>query len=278
MLVPVWLLATTVFWLAVRPFWQIPLWAFAGGYLVLGVLLFTRPVQRLVLTRLLGARRPTRREGVRLEAAWRDVAQANHVAPGRFLLAVLDEDDLNAFASGGHLLVVTSFAVEVLPHDELCGVLAHELAHHLGSHTVALTIGQWLSLPIVVLARFGFFLQNVATAATRAFAGESTVVSAIGRGIRALLTAVSWVFLAGLILATAASNVVGRGAEHQADLRVVEMGFGRELAAALRRMLDVGHGGRPSGWLERMHTTHPPARTRVARIEAQLRAAPRARR
>lgn len=275
-LVPVWLLATVVFWLPLRVVWGLPLWLFAIGYLAAGVLLFTRPIQRLVLTRLLGARRPTPEEAARLEPAWREVAQANHLPPGRFLLAVLDEDELNAFASGGHLVVVTSFATEALSHDELCGVLAHELSHHLGSHTVALTVGQWLSLPIVVLAQVGFFLQNVARAATDAFGRDSASLTALGRMVGAVLTAASWVFLAGLVVARSVGNVVGRGAEYQADGRAVEMGFGRELARALRRTLSHGQSDRPTGWRERLRATHPPARTRVARIEARLRATDRA--
>ena len=51
-------------------------------------------------------------------------------------------------------------------------MLAHELSHHLGMHTVALTIRHWLSLPVVLLARIGFWLENVARAATDAFAAS----------------------------------------------------------------------------------------------------------
>jgi Zn-dependent protease with chaperone function len=274
-LLPVWLLATAVFWLPLQLVWDVPLWRFALAYLAAGVLLFTRPVQRLVLTRLLGARRPTAEEVARLEPAWREVAQANHLPSGRFLVAVLDEDELNAFACGGHLVVVTSFAVEQLSHDELCGVLAHELSHHLGSHTVALTVGQWLSLPVVVLAQVGFFLQNVATAATDAFGRDSASLTALGRVVGAVLRAASWVFLAGLVVARSVGNVVGRGAEYQADGRAVDMGFGRELARALRRTLALGQHDRATTWRERLRATHPPARTRVARIEARLRSAHR---
>lgn len=274
-LLPVWVLATAVFWLPLRLVWDVPLWSIAIAYLAAGALLFTRPAQRLVLTRLLGARRPTAHEAARLEAAWRQVAQANHLPPGRFLLAVLDDDELNAFACGGHLLVVTSFAVEILPHDELCGVLAHELSHHLGSHTVALTVGHWLSLPIVALAQIGFFLQSVARAATDAFGRDSTSLTTLGRLVAGALTAISWVFLAALVVSRSVGNLVGRGAEYQADVRAVEMGFGRELARALRRTVSLGRHDRPTTWRERVRATHPPARTRVARIEARLRASHR---
>jgi len=181
---------------------------------------------------------------------------------------VLPADDINAFACGGHLVVVTSYALDTLPRDELAGVLAHELSHHLGLHTVALTISQWLSLPVLALARIGVFLQNVATAATDTFARESASLTAVGRLVAGVLRAVSWVFLAGLLATNAIANVVGRNAEFQADRRVVDMGFGRPLANALRRVMTTSTP--PTRW-ERLWYSHPPARLRVVRIEALLR-------
>jgi len=82
--------------------------------------------------------------------------------------------------------------VRVLRHDELTGVLAHELSHHLGLHTVALTVQHWLTVPAMLLARIGFFLQNVAqAAAASAHAGtdrhdRSWRAGAIGRQIGSL--------------------------------------------------------------------------------------------
>ena len=169
-LVPLWLLALAVVWLPLRVVWRISFMELAIGYLMASLLLFLRPVQLLVLAPLLGARRATRRERAILDISWRSVLQANRLPAHRFVIVVLPNDELNAFACGGHLVVVTSYAVDALPRDELSGVLAHELSHHLGSHTIALTIGHWLSLPVLALARIGFFLQNVATAATRSFA------------------------------------------------------------------------------------------------------------
>ena len=123
------------------------------------------------------------------------------------LNAVLPSDDVNAFACGGQLVVVTSYALEALPRDELSGVLAHELSHHLGLHTVALTVAQWMSVPVLLLARIGFFLQNVAAAATTSFVQHSSSMTALGRLVAGLLTAVSWVFLSGLIVSNMLANV-----------------------------------------------------------------------
>ena len=267
-LLPVALVALFLVWVPVHLVWSVSYTVFALGYLAGAVLLFLRPVQELLLAPLLGARRPRRDERERLDTAWRSVLQAAGLPERRYVLAVLPADELNAFACGGHLVVVTTLAVESLPRDELAGVLAHELSHHLGFHTVALTVAQWLSVPVLLFARVGFFLQNVATAATASFASHSAALTALGRVVAFVLTAVSWVFLSGLIVANAAGNVAGRSAEFQADQRAVLLGFGPQLSSALRRVIALGGGERPRGWRERVSATHPPARTRVARIDA----------
>jgi Zn-dependent protease with chaperone function len=269
--VPVWLLAVGVIWLPLHLVWHVAFLWFALGYLCAAVVLFLRPVQVYLLAPLLGAHPPAPGERAVLGPAWRPVLQQNELPPNRYVLAVLPSDELNAFACGGHLVVVTSYALEALPRDELSGVLAHELSHHLGLHTIALTLAQWLSIPVLLLARVGFFLQNVASAATTSFAQHSSSLTAIGRLVAALLTAVSWVLLAGLLLSNMLANAVGRRAEFQADQRVVAMGFGTPLALALRRVARQLGPDRPRSWRDRLAMSHPPARTRVARIEALMR-------
>jgi Zn-dependent protease with chaperone function len=273
-LIPAWLVAVAAFWWVVQFFVAVSFVVFALAWLLTGALLFLRPVQRLVLIRLLGARTPTRDENDALQNAWRPVAQANHIPLGKFVLSVTDSEDLNAFASGGHLVVVSSWAIKNLSRNELSGVLAHELSHHMGMHTVALTVGQWLSIPIIVLARIGFFFQNIAHAATDTFARQSAGASLVGRTVAGTLTIVSWVFLSMISLSQIVSNVAGKGAEFKADETAVTMGFGRELRDALRLVIASGNGERATHWRDRIVTAHPPARTRVARIEAQLRKNP----
>jgi Zn-dependent protease with chaperone function len=268
---PFCLLALFVVWLLLRLVWDIPFWWLAVGYPLAAVLLFIRAVQDVVLTPLFGARRPTEEELELIEPLWRDIAYANRLPPERYILRVLASEELNAYACGGHLVVVTSFAVTDLPRRELAGVLAHELSHHLGMHTVGLTLGHWLSLPVVLLARVGFLLQNVATAATRAFAAQSAGWTIVGQLVAGVLNVLSLPFVAALYAADALGNVVGHRSEFQADRRVVRMGYGPNLAQALRRVISLGGGQRPIGWRARLAASHPPARTRVARIDAMLR-------
>jgi len=65
------------------------------------------------------------------------------------------------------------------------------------------------------------------------------------------------------------------GVEFTADQRAVEMGYGRHLAMALRRVQAMDRQGAGTDGLPRAIGSHPSAVLRTARIEAQLRA-PRA--
>lgn len=270
-MLPFSMLAIFVVWLPVGWATSLSFWWFAIAFLVAGLGLFVRPIQVLVLTPILGARRSTLEEEAIIEPLWRQIAQRNDLPAGRFVVRVLPSDELNAFACGGHLVVVTTFAVEELSQGQLRGVLAHELSHHLGLHTVAITIGHWLSAPVVLLARIGFFLENVAHAAAVSFGRDSPLIHALGNVVAMAFSGLSWIFTAALRGSEALANLVGHSSEFEADRRAVRMGFGRELASALRQLLAGGSGRRPIGWRARLGASHPPARTRVARIEALMR-------
>lgn len=270
-LVPFWLLAMIVVWLPLRAAFDVPFWMVPSAWLALGLLLAVPRVQVAVLGVFFGTRRPVPEEVAVIAPIWRDLAAAANLTRYRYAIRIIDSDELNAFACGGHLVVVTSFAFEKLTQRQLAGVLAHELSHHLGLHTAALTIGHWLSLPVVLLARVGFYLQNVARAATASFASHSAALTALGRVVAGVLTAISWVFLAALYASDALANLFGHRSEYEADRRAVRMGYGRALADALRVVIDHGGGQRAVGWRARLATSHPPARTRVARIEAMMR-------
>ena len=268
---PFTLLSLAVLWLPLSVVTEIPYWWVVVAFCALGVTLFVRPFQAAVLTPVLGARLPDRHEASRIASAWGEVAQANSLPIERYILRVLPSDELNAFACGGHLLVVTSYAATELTEAQLRGVLAHELSHHLGMHTVAITIGHWLSAPVVLLARIGFYFENVAQAAAQTFGRRSPLVEALGVLAAAVFQGAGWVFTAALRAGDALGNYVGHGSEFEADRRTVNMGFGPELASALRAVLATGSGARPIGWRGRLAASHPAARTRVARIEALAR-------
>jgi len=196
-LFPVWLGAVALLWIPVSWLFEVPFTHFALGEFFFGIVLFSRPVQRLFFVRLLGARQPTDIERAHLEPAWAVVEQQVGIRPGRFVLSVADVDDINAFACGGHMLVVSSFAIEHLTEDELTGVLAHELSHHLGGHTVALTVAQWMSMPILGLARLGIRLRDIGMSIAKRLEDEYATFKLIGWIINIVLTSLSRLLLIG---------------------------------------------------------------------------------
>ena len=251
-------------------FWVPFVWVLIG-FAATGPLLFVRRFQVMVLTPILGARTPTPFEHAAIESLWSEIVAAGNLRDDHYVIRILPSDELNAFACGGHLVVVTSFAVDELTTPELQGVLAHELSHHLGLHTVAITIGHWLSWPVVLLARIGVFLENVAIAARESYGRDSPVIDSVTNVAAVVIRALSWIFTAAIRGGNALGNLVGHSSEFDADRRAVRMGFGRELASALRRVLAAHGTPRPVGWRARLATSHPSARIRVARIEALLR-------
>lgn len=270
-MVPFTLLALAVIW---APLWLVtraPYWWIVAAFAAIGPVLFVRPVQIRLLGSLLRARRPTPDEAAKIEPLWNGIVEANELPRGQYVVRVIDSDELNAFACGGHVVVVTTFAIEELTTAELRGVLAHELSHHLGLHTLAITVGHWMSAPVVLLARVGFFMENVATAAARSFGERSPVIDAAGNVAAVVIRGCSWIFTFALRAGDTLANIVGHESEYEADQRAVNMGYGPELARALRRVLAHGQAPRPVGWRARLAASHPPARTRVARIEALLR-------
>jgi Zn-dependent protease with chaperone function len=269
-LFPVWLAAVALLWIPFNWLFGVPFTHFAIGEFLFGIVLFSRPVQRLLFVRLLGARQPTEIERTNLESAWKVVEQQAGIRPGRFVLSVADVDDINAFACGGHMLVVSAFSIEHLTEDELTGVLAHELSHHLGGHTVALTIAQWMSMPILGLAQLGIRVRDIGLRISKRLEGEYPTFKLVGWIINIVLTSLSRVLLIGFLLAQSLGEIVGRRAEFQADRRAHAMGFGRELRYALTRVIHRTPASEPTRFLSRVLLSHPPAIDRVARLDAML--------
>ena len=270
-LLPAWLVTASVVWLPFGWWGKVNYWLFVGSLFSLFILLFSRPVQRFVLMRLLGARNPTSREQAILAESWQPIVQRNKLQRRQFVLAVVDTESLNAFACGGHLVVVSSQAIEQLDSKQLSGVLAHELSHHLGLHTVALTITQWMILPITVLSRVGMRLRAVAENATIAFAQRIPLLHALGLFVAAFLHVASWLLMLNVSLATLLGNAASRATEFHADRRAAQLGFGNHLLAAMRNW-DAGAQRTDRGNVcQRIFESHPPMRLRINKLALYLR-------
>jgi Zn-dependent protease with chaperone function len=270
-MLPAWLVTTSLIWLPFGWFGDVDYRLFVGAFFSLFIVLFSRPVQRFVLLRLLGAREPTRHERESLDAAWRPIMRRNMLEQRRFVFAVVDTDALNAFACGGHLVLVSSHAVERLTTEKLSGVIAHELSHHLGLHTVSLTIAQWMILPVVLLSRVGMRLRAIAEDATHAFARRLPLLHALGLFVAAFLHVVSWLLMLNVSLANMLGNAASRATEFHADRRAARLGFGHALLAAMREWESLApREARGNVW-QRVFASHPPMRLRINKLASHLR-------
>ncbi|MFF2478351.1 M48 family metalloprotease [Streptomyces sp. NPDC058066] len=64
-----------------------------------------------------------------------------------YKLVIENSTDLNAMAAVGHVVGVTTYALNRIPSGNLAVVLAHELGHHTGGHAWAGLLGYRSSLP-----------------------------------------------------------------------------------------------------------------------------------
>lgn len=245
-----------------------------AAYYALGLLLLIPGVEDVLWGLIFsGSREPRPHERERLNPAWEEVFErSGRSDKGRYRLRVIDTDEVNAMAGGGHQVFVTTAALEVMPDELLPGVLAHELGHHIGLHPVALGLELWFMRPVIWANAAAVMLHNLCAGISAAtFSGIiGLIVGIIALAFRVLawaLTAVTWVAIATL-------RLVGRQAEYRADRYAAQIGFAPELSAFLEVLSShesqIGDGSRRS-LTEIVTSTHPPTAERIRRLRPYLR-------
>lgn len=138
-------------------------------------------------------------------------------------LYIIDSDQPNAFATGRNpenaALAATTGLLDRLSHEEVAGVMGHELAHVGNRDTLIQTITATLAGAIGMLASFAFF-----------FGGNSrnNPLGMIGVLLIAIL---------GPLMAMVVQMAISRGREYEADRIGAEIcGHPLWLASALERM------------------------------------------
>ena len=191
---------------------------------------------------------------------------------------IIEQDQPNAFATGRNpenaAVAATTGLLRQLSHEEVAGVMAHELAHVKNRDTLIMTVTATIAGALSMLANFAMFSSM--------FGGSSDRNSPLG-GIGILLMAI----LAPLA-ATLVQLAISRAREYDADVLGAKI-CGRPLwlASALDRLdgapkrIDnhVAEANPATAHLfivnplhahsvDSLFATHPPMRERIARLRA----------
>lgn len=206
-------------------------------WLASGLLVFHRPTESTIARHLLRLRYPTQAERARLEPVWREVTARAGVEARTYELWVEDSDGLNAVAAAGHIVGITSYAMDHLPNGELAAVMAHELGHHVGGHSWSSLLGYWYALPGRLAWRLIRALSVVAYRVSRSLSCLGAGVTLLVLGSLTVATVTTLYGLPLLLLAMPyALAAVGRRAELRADRHAAALGFAPMLASVLDKL------------------------------------------
>lgn len=190
-------------------------------------------------------------------------------------LYVIHSDQPNAFATGRdpqHAAVaVTTGILDALPHEELAGVIAHELAHIKNRDTLVMTVAATIAGAIGMLANFGFLFAGSRDSDNR------NPLGAVGALLAMILAPLA---------ATLVQLAISRTREYAADRLGAEI-CGRplwlaraleriEVIAADRVMPSAEHSPATAhlfivnplrmGGVDSLFRTHPPTESRIAAL------------
>ncbi len=226
-----------------------------------------------IVLRMYGAHEVTEAQAPELFQMVRRLAQKAGMPMPK--VYIIDEDQPNAFATGRNpkhaAVAVTRGIMRILSHDELTGVIGHELAHIKHRDILISTIAA------TIAAAISFLAQMAQWAAIFGHRGDNEEG---GNPIAALV-----MMIVGPIAALLVQMAISRSREYAADEGGARLaGNPRFLASALRKLhmasQQIPMHANPAtshmfivnplsgGGLLKLFSTHPPMEERVARLES----------
>ena len=168
--------------------------------------------------------------------AWERVCAAAGVDPSSFCLKAVNLNIPNAFAVGLRTVAVTPALLREADHEELCGVLAHELGHRLHDVFVLIyleLIAQMVAtlLALIMTVLYAFALAVVPPQATK------EVLAAAAAALLPVWAAVA----AGQINASFLRPAQKMRSELEADRFAAQIGFGYGFLRLTYRLFWVRH-------------------------------------
>jgi Zn-dependent protease with chaperone function len=232
------------FWSFAVVSWIVGLLGFGWGWMLLiawlvsGIVVFFRPVEEFLARYLFRLRLPTLVEEQRIQPIWRNVTNRAGIPDRRYAVWIQESDEPNATPTPGHTVGLTRWALYTLPPSHLEGVLAHELAHHLGGRDWLSLLSFWYSIParcaLIGVRALGRLMRSVP-------AVGCVVIGFVLIGYFGVLVAVltfddslalPLLFLTPVV-APPILAWLNRREVHQADRRAAAMGYGPSIVQVL---------------------------------------------
>ena len=227
-----------------------------GTLLLLGL----TPIAEWLLRHSSDCDKCTPEEAAYLRPLFSEVCRRAGQDPAQYRLYVCPKEEVNALALGAKSLAVTTGLLKTATPEELEGILAHELGHHLLNHTFWLTltcvsgqVGNW------TLRLYDILLKGIGCLRAVPLAGYFVVVLlGLFRFLFILFDGfVQLPFYLGMLFGS-------RRNEYAADRFAARIGCGNGLRSFLERVL-APREARASFW-ERLKRTHPSSSKRARRL------------
>jgi heat shock protein HtpX len=239
----------------------------------LGMNLFAYWFSDKLVLKMYGAKEVTETEAPDLYGIVRGLAQKANLPMPR--VYIINQDQPNAFATGRNpqhaAVAVTTGIMRILSHEELQGVIGHELAHVKHRDILISTIAATLAAAISYLAQMAQWAMIF---------GSRREDDEGGNPIAALI-----MMIVGPIAALIVQMAISRSREYAADEGGAKLaGNPRYLSGALRKLHQASQkipmNANPAtshmfivnplsgGGILKLFSTHPPIEERIARLES----------
>jgi heat shock protein HtpX len=240
----------------------------------LGMNLFAYWFSDKLVLKMYGAKEVTETEAPDLYGIVRGLAQKANLPMPRVYM--INQDQPNAFATGRNpqhaAVAVTTGIMRILSHEELQGVIGHELAHVKHRDILISTIAATLAAAISYLAQMAQWAMIFGSHRGDDDEGGSPIAALI-------------MMIVGPIAALIVQMAISRSREYAADEGGAKLaGNPRYLSGALRKLYQASQkipmNANPAtshmfivnplsgGGILKLFSTHPPIEERIARLES----------
>lgn len=191
-----------------------------------------------------------------------EVCQRAGVSSSWYRLYIYPSEQINAFAQGRRTIAVCRTALNVLSPEEIKGLLAHELGHHVHGDTFWLTLNYTTASAGNMVLNFYVLLANIAGVLCRLpIPLVNLFLLLVNRGIVIQLWLLRHVVFLPLNIG---AYFGGRRDEYQADAFAARIGCGGGLALFFQRMIPE-HKKEP-GVFGFLYEDHPAPHKRLERL------------